>query len=214
VLQAKPICPLCADPGVTDFWQDSRRNFLRCQRCQLVFVPQAQHLSAREEKAEYDLHQNSPDDAGYRSFLARLAAPLLERLSVGSVGLDFGCGPGPTLSLIFKEAGRQMTLYDTFYAPDQAVFNDKYDFITATEVVEHLHRPGEELDRLWAVLRPGGWLGIMTKMVIDREAFAVWHYKNDLTHICFFCRQTFQWWAEKQGATLTFVGTDVVLLRK
>ena len=84
----------------------------------------------------------------------------------------------------------------------------------ATEVAEHLHRPGEELDSLWAVLQPGGWLGIMTKMVIDREAFAGWHYKNDLTHICFFCPQTFQWWAGKHGAALIFVGNDVVLLRK
>jgi hypothetical protein len=214
VLQAKPICPLCADPDVTDFWQDSRRNFLQCQRCRLVFVPPAQHLSAGEEKTEYDLHQNSPDDAGYRSFLGRLASPLLERLPEGSLGLDFGCGPGPTLSLIFKEAGQQMAVYDHFYALDQAVFNDKYDFITATEVVEHLHRPGEELDRLWAILQPGGWLGIMTKMVLDRDAFAAWHYKNDLTHVCFFCRQTFGWWAEKYGATLTFSGNDVVLLRK
>ena len=180
----------------------------------MVFVPSAQHLSASDEKAEYDLHQNSPDDAGYRSFLGRLAAPLLERLSPGSAGLDFGCGPGPTLSLIFKEASHRMAVYDPFYAQDPAVFDDKYDFITATEVVEHLHRPGEELDRLWAVLQPGGWLGIMTKMVIDREAFAAWHYKNDLTHVCFFCRQTFSWWAGTYGASLIFSGNDVVLLRK
>jgi hypothetical protein len=214
VAQAKLICPLCADPEVTDFWQDRKRDYLQCRNCNLVFVPPEQHLSASEEKAEYDLHQNSPDDTGYRSFLGRLAAPLLEKLSPGSVGLDFGSGPGPTLSLMFNEAGHQMAVYDPFYAPGQTVFNDKYDFITATEVVEHLHRPGEELERLWAILQPGGWLGIMTKMVIDREAFAVWHYKNDLTHICFFCRPTFQWLAKKQGAILTFVGTDVVLLRK
>ena len=212
--QLKPICPLCANPEASAFWHDKRRNFLRCQRCLLVFVPPEQHLSANEEKAEYDLHQNLPDDEGYRSFLGRLAAPLLERLSPGSVGLDFGCGPGPTLSLMFNEIGHRMKDYDPFYAPDPHVFDQQYDFITATEVVEHLHSPGRELVRLWSCLSEGGWLGIMTKMVIDRGAFSAWHYKNDLTHICFFCRQTFQWWAEKHGAALTFVGNDVILLRK
>ena len=179
-----------------------------------MFVPPEQYLSAWAEKAEYDLHQNSPDDDGYRNFLSRLTEPLLERLSPGSVGLDFGCGPGPALSSMFAGAGHQMTLYDPFYAPDMTVFDGKYDFITATEVVEHLHRPGEELERLWAALQPGGWLGVMTKMVIDREAFGRWHYKEDQTHVCFFSKEVFAWLAERWQVTAVFVGNDVVLLNK
>jgi hypothetical protein len=214
VIKAKDICPLCAHPEVSTFWHDKRRDFLQCQNCRLVFVPPEQHLSASEEKGEYDLHQNSPADDGYRNFLGRLSEQLLERLSPGSFGLDFGCGPGPTLSLIFNESGFPMKDYDPIYAPDPHVYEQQYDFITATEVVEHLRFPGRELTRLWSCLPEGGWLGIMTKMVIDREAFSTWHYKNDLTHICFFCPETFQWWARKHGAELTFLGNDVVLFKK
>lgn len=214
VSAAKPICPLCANQEVADFWHDNRRNFLQCQGCLLVFVPPEQHLSASAEKAEYDLHQNSPDDDGYRSFLGRLAVPLLERLSPGSVGLDFGCGPGPTLSLMFNETGHRMRVYDPFYAPDPHIFDHQYDFITATEVLEHLHRPGEELDRLWGVLRSGGWLGIMTKMVIDREAFSRWHYKEDPTHVCFYSKAVFAWLAERWQTEAVFIGNDVILLNK
>ena len=180
----------------------------------MVFVPEDQHLSVEDEKAEYDLHQNSPDDEGYRSFLCRLAEPLLDRLQPGSAGLDFGCGPGPALPVMFEEAGHQMAVYDPFYAPAPKVFKDKYDFITATEVVEHLHRPWEELDMLWGALKPGGWLGVMTKMVVDLEAFSRWHYKEDPTHVCFFSRAVFSWLAARWLTTPVFIGYDVVLLNK
>ena len=136
------------------------------------------------------------------------------RLAPHSHGLDFGAGPGPTLSVIFEEAGHRMTIYDPFYAPDQAVFNHQYNFITATEVVEHLRDPQMELGRLWGCLKSGGTLGIMTKLALDIDAFARWHYKNDLTHICFFSRETFAWLAERWGINLVFIGKDVILFQK
>ena len=84
----------------------------------------------------------------------------------------------------------------------------------ATEVVEHLHDPQTELERLRHCLAAGGHLGIMTKLVLDRSAFAGWHYKHDLTHVCFFSQPTFRWLAHKWDASLTFIGKDVILLQK
>ena len=137
-----------------------------------------------------------------------------ERLPFGSVGLDFGSGPGPTLSVMFEEAGYEMTIFDKFYAPDIEVFNRLYDFITATEVVEHLHEPKMELERLWYLLSSGGWLGIMTKLAFDAEAFSSWHYKNDSTHICFFSKKSFRWLAGVWNAELIFADKDVILFQK
>jgi hypothetical protein len=54
---------------------------------------------------------------------------------------------------MLSEKGHEMDNYDPFYAPDTACFDSSYDFITATEVVEHLSAPGEELQRLWGLLR-------------------------------------------------------------
>lgn len=207
------LCPLCLEAHGSLFHRDTR-DFYRCTTCFLVFVPPSFFLSPEEEKAEYDKHQNSPRDLGYRRFLSRLLEPLAERLAPGSRGLDFGSGPGPTLSVLFEEAGHHQRIYDPFYAPDPAPLSDRYDFITASEVVEHLHHPRRELDLLWSLLHPGGWLGIMTKRVLDQQAFARWHYKADPTHICFFSLETFRWLAELWGAELSVVGKDVVLLRK
>jgi len=179
-----------------------------------VFVPPEWYLSRDAEKAEYDLHQNDIGDPGYRVFLSRLMRPLTERLAPGARGLDFGCGPGPVLADMLREAGYEVALYDSFFVPDEAALDARYDFICATEVVEHLHHPGQELERLWSLLLPGGWMGIMTKLVRDRAAFDSWHYKNDPTHVCFFSEDTWYWWARRHGARLEIIGADVILLQR
>ncbi|MEM7033300.1 MAG: class I SAM-dependent methyltransferase [Chloroflexota bacterium] len=207
-------CPLCADINISLFHQDQQREYHRCKACLLVFVLPQYFLSSEAEKAEYDLHQNSPEDHGYRRFLSRLFTPMEQRLSPNSEGLDFGSGPGPTLSVMLEEVGHTVQLYDHFYAQNPDAFTQSYDFITATEVVEHLHQPHQELNRLWACLRAGGYLGIMTKLVRDQAAFATWHYKNDLTHVCFFSHTTFECLAEVWQAMLHFEGADVIIFEK
>ncbi|GGX92064.1 methyltransferase [Litchfieldella qijiaojingensis] len=207
-------CPLCGAREPEHYHRDTRRDYWQCRTCALVFVPPDQRLSAEDERAVYDLHENSPDDFGYRRFLERLFAPLSERLAPGAHGLDFGAGPGPTLSLMFEEAGYPMAIYDPFYAPDTAMLERDYDFITATEVVEHLFDPGHELERLISLLRPGGWLGLMTQRVISQQAFVRWRYTHDPTHVCFFSEATFHWLGDRLNMHVEFPARDVVLLQK
>ncbi|MGM0521389.1 MAG: class I SAM-dependent methyltransferase [Pseudomonadota bacterium] len=207
-------CPLCLDSRSELYHRDQHREYHQCATCTLIFVPKPWHLSAAEEKAEYDRHQNSPFDAGYRRFLSRLFTPLSEKLAPGAEGLDFGSGPGPTLSVMFEEAGHPMAIYDPFYAPEASVLESRYDFITATEVVEHLSAPGEVMARLAFCLRAGGYLGLMTKRVKDRAAFARWHYSQDPTHVAFFSESTFHWWARASGFSVEFPGTDAVIMQK
>jgi len=208
------VCPLCAGTACKKYYQDKNRNYVQCSECGLVFVPQRFHLSKEEEKAIYDLHENDPQDGGYQKFLSRLTEPLVQRLPPNQHGLDFGCGPGPTLSIMLQRAGHRVDLYDPFYHNDLLVFSRTYDFICATEVVEHLREPSEAFAALFAMLKPGGWLGLMTKMVIDQKAFSRWHYIRDATHICFYSRHTFATIAQRFSAELQFVADDVILLHK
>ena len=108
------------------------------------------------EHAFYRTHENDPDDPGYRRFLARLATPLLDRLPARSRGLDYGCGPGPALAAMLREAGHAVALYDALFFPDPSVFGARYDFIACSETVEHFHDPAGQFDRLGALLSPGG----------------------------------------------------------
>ena len=206
-------CPLCSAPTAL-YCTDRRREYHHCTTCGLVHVPQTWHLDAQSERAIYDLHENDTDEPGYRRFLSRVAEPLLARLAPASEGLDFGCGPAPALAAMLAERGHSVALHDIYYHPAPELLERTWDFITATEVVEHLAHPLRELERLWNCIRPGGWLAIMTKRVRDQQAFQTWHYKNDLTHISFFSEQSFEWLAERWGAELEIVGADVVLLHR
>jgi len=214
VIQRALICPLCHASETVEFHQDQCRDYLKCSNCHLVFVPPQQFISKEEEKAQYDSHNNSPENMDYRKFLGRLFNPMNERLKKESSGLDFGSGPGPTLSVMFQEIGHKVALYDPNYARNASVFDQKYDFVTASEVIEHLSDPQGELDRLWQCIKPDGFLGVMTKLVIDQAAFAKWHYKNEPTHICFYSKDTFQWLADHWNAELQFYGQDVMIFQK
>ena len=158
------------------------------------------HLSPEQERAEYDLHENDPGDERYRSFLGRLAKPLLERLEPGMHGLDYGCGPGSTLSVMLTGRGMVVDDYDPIYATDIRLLQRRYDFVTSTEVVEHFCQPAVAWRQLASLVRPGGWLGIMTLLAPgDAESFSQWWYKNDPTHVSFYTANTFAWLADPMG---------------
>ena len=209
-------CVLCGNKEAE--WilkDDTRMNYVRdyylCPECHLIFVDPEQRLDAEEELSRYEMHENDPDDPRYRKFLSRMFDPMIERIEPNSYGLDFGSGPGPTLSLMFEEAGHTVRIYDPFYADDPSVFDDRYDFITTTETAEHLFDPLMELDRLWNCLKPGGYLGIMTKRHRGREHFTEWHYKNDDTHVVFFHEDTFRWLGRRWNSEPEFIRSDVVI---
>ena len=207
-------CPLCLQTEIIDYHRDKRRAYVQCQRCQLVSVPGEYRLSPKAEKAEYDMHQNDPSDSGYRRFLSRTVSPLFERLDSKAVGLDFGCGPGPTISEMAKESGFKVHNYDIFYFNRPELLQAQYDFITMTEVIEHLSKPDSIVKKLDNLLKNKGILAVMTKRVTSPAAFGQWHYKNDPTHICFYSEETFEWIANNIGWRLEIIDKDVVFFHK
>jgi transcription initiation factor TFIIIB Brf1 subunit/transcription initiation factor TFIIB len=209
----KSICPLCEQPPDA-FCSDRARDYLQCPQCGLVFVPDEHLLSPAEEKERYDHHQNNPADSGYRNFLNRLFQPLEKKLFPGACGLDFGCGPGPTLSLMFEEAGYECSIYDLYYANDSSVFDRRYDFLTCSETMEHMYRPGEEFERFVKLVKPGGWIGIMTQLHDEAPvSFERWHYKDDETHVRFFSKRSFQWLEKRHDLRLEFHSDSVILFQ-
>lgn len=205
-------CPVCAAAS-GHFLSITGRDYFRCPACQARFLDPALHPTHDEEQAHYLNHENDPDDPGYRHFLSKLACPLMARLSPASRGLDYGCGPGPALAAMLREAGHDVALYDPFFAPDPAPLSDTYDFVTCTEVAEHFHRPAQEFDRLRRLVRPGGWLAIMTCFQTEDARFADWHYRKDPTHVVFYRAETFRCLAAVWGWVCEVPVKDVVLMQ-
>lgn len=213
MIENPPACPLCAGVDGRPIACDGRLYF-RCAGCGLVFLDASLRPSPDRERAEYDRHENDPADPRYRAFLSRSLDEVRMRVPPPAHGLDFGCGPGPALVAMAREAGYAMDAYDPFYAPDMRVFERSYDFITCTEVVEHLFAPRVELDRLWSLLAPGGVLVVQSARVLDDERFRSWHYRRDPTHVVFFADETFGWLASRWGARLCLPRRDVAVLLK
>lgn len=227
-------CTLCGEPGATLFHEQEsgvpwhlyfqsaaksvseRRSllFFRCDECGLIFKDPVILPSEEQERTFYANHQNSLNDQNYLTFLNRLAVPLIAKLKPADQGLDFGCGPTKGLEKIFRAAGFECDSYDVFFHQRKEALEISYDFISCSEVVEHFHEPMNEFKLLFEkLLKPGGWLGIMTSFAPDSsDQFAKWHYHVDPTHVSFYSPQVFAWIASKWGLKLEIpLSRNVVL---
>lgn len=207
-------CPVCQQAETETFATIGRRPYWRCGICEARFLDPAARLDAQSEYTHYLNHENDVNDPGYRRFLAKLADPMLALLPAASEGLDYGCGPGPALGAMMTEAGHEISHYDPFFAPDTEVLIRTYDFVLCSEVIEHFHDPATEFRRLFALVRPGGWLGLMTCFQTDDARFSAWHYPKDPTHVVFYREATLRWLADAAGWSCHIPQKDVAILQK
>ena len=211
-------CPLCGSGNATRFFETrdkhGHREFDHCPECDIVFVPRRHHLDKPAQRERYLTHENDPDDEGYRNFLSRLLNALRPCLIPGSTGLDYGAGTGPALAIMMRQEGFGVRLYDPFFHPDESVLGEKYDFVTCTETAEHFVDPMRDFEKLNEMLKPSGWLGVMTGMLDSWDCFSDWYYHRDPTHICFYSKRTMEWIANHFSLEVRFPRQDVALFRK
>ena len=274
----KTSCPLCTTTtSISSFCSTKSkvfgiRDFLRCHTCYLTFLEPSQRLAPGDEKERYNLHVNHPSDVNYRKFLNKLVSPCAKRVLASRAtpvltpeaekehsnksqpwGLDFGCGPGPTVSVMMKEQhGLDMVDWDLYFQPQpelpkefptrliplathlgpglhvledyQAqVLQVHYDYITSTEVIEHISQPAQVFKLFDKLLLPplapgsdsgGGLLALMTGVLRHDADFSDWHYHRDPTHICFYRPETWEWIAEEFNWALETPHRDVAFFTK
>lgn len=208
------ICPLCFNK---DFFTVVKgpdlRAYTKCNKCLLIFTEPSYLPSEKSEKERYLTHKNGIQYKGYVDFLNQAIEPALPLLSKAMLGLDFGCGPTPTLSVILEQKGFTCDNYDPLFFPELP--EKKYDFIFATECFEHFFFPAKEIQRINKLLKPGGILIVMTEKWKTAEAFSSWYYARDSTHVSFFHNQTFGFISEKFGfETIESNNKRVMLLQK
>lgn len=147
-----------------------------------------------------------------RMFLEKIAALHQYCPGVKSV-LDYGCGPEPVLAELLKREGFTCDIYDPYFFP--AFPEGSFDLVISTEVFEHLRDIRAELHRIIKLLKPAGYLAVMTSMHDNVGDFENWWYKSDPTHICFFGARTFEWLAKEFGFGIIYNdGKNFVILRQ
>lgn len=168
-------------------------DYFHCPECDIRFLDPARQLTPEQERLRYLLHENNVEDESYQKFVSPMLSQVQQRFKKGSLGLDFGCGPGPALAQLLVQAGYPMELYDPFFKNDPGPLARTYDFVVTTETVEHFYLPHVEFTRLRGLLKPGGGLGVMTSVCDEQTDFANWYYRRDPTHVSFYSQKTFQW---------------------
>ncbi len=164
-------------------------------------------MDIKEQKLRYDLHQNNPEDAGYRAYFQRFLDYVLPLVPQVGMALDFGSGASGLLSSMLTEAGYDTLRYDPIYHPDNSYMDKKYDLIVSTEVFEHLDDPISVIRDLSGLISTGGYLALQTQFhPQDRAGFLDWYYRLDPTHIGFFTPYTFQ--KISQICDLNYIGDD------
>ncbi len=206
-------CTLCSN-GKSVLWAKDRfRTYFKCPECHLVFIPDNFYPTPEQEKKRYDLHNNDPEEEGYKNFLNKLISPLIPHLKKNDKGIDFGSGPTPSISILMKKRGFSMVNYDPFYSNQKNVLEQTYDFLTCVETVEHFHHPQKEWKKMIGMVKPGKWIGVMTQLLTDKIDFDAWYYKRDETHVCFYSETTMAWLAAKYNFRIHYMNDSVILIQ-
>lgn len=182
----------------------------------MVFKNPDIFISFEEDFKRYSHHQNNENDLGYRKFLNRLLDPLVQFLPEQFCAIDFGCGPGPTLSSMLKEKGGEVIDYDPIFFNNQEALKKTYDVVTSSEVVEHFKDIENDWSQLVGLVKPNGLLAVMTQFFISSKIdYQEWWYKNDPTHVAFYSEETFFYLAQRFQLEIIFNDLNsVIIFRK
>lgn len=199
-------CPLCSSRS--DFFYHSskqNRTFYLCPDCSLVFQENSSLPDKSEEKARYDLHHNSEKDPGYISWLERFISQGMDPWFSGGTVLDFGSGPRPVLTEILKRKGLDVCSYDKYFAPHWPTGRN-FTFIILSEVLEHLADPVAEFRKIATLAEKDARIVLQSAFlrIIEKNWFASWWYKEDITHIRFYSAVSLRMLGIKSGWTLEY----------
>lgn len=201
------------------FYSDSRR-FYKCPSCALIFTNETAGDAAAEKhyKSQWD---NTDGDFWKRQVDGLLSVIHKYKMPVGRL-LDFGSGSGE-ITKEFQTRGIEATPLDPMingYLKDQN-YPHKFDVVVGVEVIEHLPNMWEELKEIERYLSNNGiilFTTILTESFINSanelDVFKRWWYKDDPTHVSFFCNKSIFRLAEIMRYTADIYGPQLFVLKR
>jgi SAM-dependent methyltransferase len=194
-MAAPSLCPLCGS-AKTERWLSAPDRFhlrkqvydLRhCDTCSVVWLNDPPPLEAMDAHYGPDYHRVITRSAEGSASRWKDHQRALMKYAHGGAILDIGCSSGSFLETLkggpWNEYGIEISpsaaerarartgaevfvgdLFDAPFAPES------FDAVTSFDVLEHLHRPREAMEKVWEWLKPDGVFYVFLPNVLCWEA--------------------------------------------
>jgi SAM-dependent methyltransferase len=195
------ICNLCGFNKVNPLIiPNDKRIYYYCSECCLIFVDTVCHLDKEMEKKILSSQNQSIDKAEYVEYVNQIIQMVLPYINEENIGLDYGCGPSPTLTYLLEKENITCFNNDNNFGYTHPY--KEYDFIFAIECLEKFKEPDKEFDKILTLLKPGGILGVMTETYPEINRFRFWHNRQDRIHVSYYHRNTISYFMDNKDLEL------------
>jgi len=195
-------CKIC-NAG-SDFFYKDQRTFYKCPNCSLIFT--RDYPPKIKEEKHYQKQWTETQPEFWKSQADVLLQMTLNYLHPENI-LDFGSGSGE-MARELRSRGLNVTELEPMkngFLKDQN-YSKPFDLIIALEVMEHIHDLWREFQEIDKILAPGGIFLCSTALSNDfidlpdaAQHFSSWWYKDDFTHVNFFCNSSLEYLGNKMN---------------
>ncbi len=223
-------CVLCGSKAFVEIYRDEPSRVVRCKHCGLVFFnpqPSLEYLkefyssqSGYLSSIEENLRSYQADPQAWNDAANWILYKIRRHLPAenGQRLLDVGCAYG--FFLMFARGtgldvhGIEISTETSRYARqcgvdvqnvllrDAAFEQDSFSIVTMNNVLEHTLNPAKDLEKAFAVLRPGGILYTAVPnfdSVVSRVDGYHWKMKSWPNHLFYFTPETLSRMLSKAG---------------
>jgi 2-polyprenyl-3-methyl-5-hydroxy-6-metoxy-1,4-benzoquinol methylase len=216
--QDKLLCPLCGKKRFKKFWAIRGYRLARCLNCDLVWDPfPPENLELIYDK-NYFLNDNPK--GGYTNYfegmninkktfyerIKKINKKIINKERILDVGSALGDSLIEAKKLGWKELyGVELSKYAANKSKEKelninvgTLYSAKYpsnyfDVVTIQDVIEHVKDPVKQLKEVYRILKPGGYIFIVTP---DVDGFwskilgHLWYHYKPGEHVIYFSQKT------------------------
>jgi len=219
-------CPVCGKKNSKKYRVTSKYKLASCEYCGMIWDSSTpQNLIAQYNEQYYTNENPKGGYANYfdgmvvnkKTFSDRLKK-IEKRIGKGKL-LDVGCALGDCLEeakrLGWKDAeGLEVSKYAYNFAKKRGLkvknsalkrstySKETFDVVLYQDVLEHIADPVDELKKVLKLLKPGGFIYLVTPDVggwWSKLLGSLWYHYKPIEHVVYFTQRTMRFALEKAG---------------